>query len=146
MARGTMHAPKPNAARRNAPAHGEASVTDDGQLRGPDLAEELGREDLSPATLKWYDTWRRSPQAQLFEATDWSRLVMLAPIVDYYFKANKPSAQALSEIRMNEERLGATYVDRMRARIRVEKSEKPDAEVVELHAVGRPSLADRMKR
>jgi hypothetical protein len=27
----------------------------------------------------WYATWRRSPQAAVFEDTDWLRLAMLAP-------------------------------------------------------------------
>lgn len=116
MARGTMHAPKPGAARRNPPTHGEVVLQDDGQRRGPALSGAYSAE-----TLSWYETWRTAPQAALFLATDWSRLVLLAPIVDAYFR--RPSAAALSEIRMNEERLGATVVDRMRARIRVESGD-----------------------
>lgn len=136
MARGTMHAPKPNAARRNAPSHGEQVVVDDGVVRGPELAGQYG-----PETLAWYGTWRSAPQAKLFLATDWSRLALLAPIVEAYFR--RPSAAALSEIRMNEERLGATVVDRMRARIRVEDGDA--AEVVPLRAVG-DARADVMAR
>jgi hypothetical protein len=120
MARGTMHAPKPDGERRrrNAPSHGEQVLTHDGETRGPEL---LGA--YSPETLAWYGTWRTAPQAQLFQDTDWSRLSLLAPIVEAYFR--RPSAAALSEIRMNEERLGATVVDRMRARIRIQE---PDAD------------------
>lgn len=139
MARGTMHAPKPDGQRRrrNAPTHSDQIVTVDDELRGPELAGPF-----SPSTLAWFETWRRSPQAQLFEETDWSRLVLLAPIVDAYFR--RPSAAALSEIRMNEERLGATVVDRMRARIRIERDhEDEEADVVPLHAVN--GLRDRMK-
>ena len=131
MARGTMHAAKPDGQRRrrNAPTHSDQVVTDDGQVRGPELDGPY-----APQTLAWYDTWRRSPQAQLFEETDWSRLVLLAPIVDAYFR--RPSAAALSEIRMNEERLGATVVDRMRARIKVQRDDEgEDADVVPLRAV-----------
>ncbi|QWY81824.1 terminase small subunit [Microbacterium phage Honk] len=84
----------------------------DGELRGPELIGSYG-----PETLAWYETWRRSPQAQLFEATDWSRLALLAPMVDKHFL--NPSAAALGEIRMNEERLGATVMDRLRARIKI---------------------------
>lgn len=148
MARGTLHAPKPNAARRNAPTHGETSLKADGVVRGPELAEQTGRDDWSDATLNWYETWRRSAQAQLFEPTDWSRLSMLAVVVDHYFKASKPSAQALSEIRMNEERLGALVVDRIRARMRIERPDgEPgaDADVVPLRSVGgRESIAARL--
>lgn len=138
MARGTLHAPKPDGQRRrrNAPTHSDQVVTDDGELRGPALDGPY-----AAPTLAWYETWRRSPQAQLFEATDWSRLVLLAPIVDAYFR--RPSAAALSEIRMNEERLGATVVDRMRARIRVDRDEETEADVVPLRSVD--NLRDRMK-
>lgn len=138
MARGTMHAAKPDGQRRrrNAPTHSDQIVTHDDEVRGPELDGPY-----APQTLAWFDTWRRSPQAQLFEATDWSRLVLLAPIVDAYFR--RPSAAALSEIRMNEERLGATVVDRMRARIKVEREvEEQDADVVQLRSVD--SLRDRM--
>lgn len=109
MARGTMHAPKPDdqRRRRNAPTHGETVLPRDGEVRGPELT--AGRP-FGPETVAWFDTWRRSPQAAVFEATDWLRLATLAPIVDAYWR--RPSAAALSEIRMNEERLGATVADR----------------------------------
>lgn len=89
-----------------------AIVVDDGEVRGPELVG-----DFSPFTRDWYDTWRRAPQGQLFTSTDWLRVRMLAPLVEAY--SRRPSAAAFSEIRLNEERLGATYVDRVRARIRV---------------------------
>lgn len=141
MARGTLHASKPadQRRRRNAPAHDEVVVRDDGELRGPELA---GTWDAT--VLEWYETWRRSPQAQLFEATDWQRLRTLAPIVQAYFR--RPSAAALSEIRMNEERLGATHTDRMRARIRVERDdEQRDAAPVLSIADRRSDLAARLR-
>ena len=133
MARGTLHAPKGEGRRRrNAPTHGEKVVVDDGLVRGPELAGEYG-----PETRAWYETWRRSPQAALFEATDWQRLTLLAAIVDRYFQ--RPSAAALSEVRMNEERLGATVVDRMRARIVVDR----EVEVVQDEPAGVTSLEAR---
>jgi hypothetical protein len=113
------------------------TVTRDGVVRGPALVG-----DYDPRTREWHETWRRSPMAAVFEETDWSRLALLAVIVDGYFR--RPSAAALSEIRMNEERLGATYADRQRARIRVEDAQ--DADVVSLSVVpARESLADRMR-
>jgi hypothetical protein len=117
MARGTLHPSKPadQRRRRNAPAHGENVVVPDGEVRGPDLAGEIG----SPLIREWYDMWRRSPQAQLFEETDWFRLRILA--LTYEAFERRPTAALLSEIRMNEERLGATVVDRMRARITIDR-------------------------
>jgi hypothetical protein len=120
------------------------TVAVDGELRGPDLVEETGRADWDAMTVAWYDRWRRSPQAQLFEDTDWGRLIMLAPIVDAYFTL-KPSAAALSEIRLNEERLGATYVDRLRAKIKIDRSEQPVAEVVQLRDASREDVRARLR-
>jgi len=138
MARGTTHAPKPEGQRRrrNAPAHAETVLTDDGEVRGPELTGAH-----HPETVEWYETWRRAPQAAAFLSTDWQRLRILAPIMDRYF--TKPSAAALSEIRMNEERLGATFVDRQRARMRVEEDESEAAPVVSLVS-RRESIAERL--
>ncbi|WP_189333228.1 hypothetical protein [Actinoplanes ianthinogenes] len=90
----------------------------DGEVRGPDLG---GSRQYTDETVEWYETWRRSPQAAIFEDTDWQRLRMLAPLVDSYFR--RPSKAAFEEIRLNEERLGATVVDRMRARMRIEDAD-----------------------
>lgn len=142
MGRGTMHAPKPDATRRrrNAPTHGETVLPDDEEVRGPSLADLAPGREFRPETNAWFETWRRSPQAAVFIGTDWLRLATLAPIVDAYWK--RPSAAALSEIRMNEERLGATVVDRMRARMRVETAEEA-AEDGEGLPAGVTSLSQR---
>lgn len=122
------------------------SVSQDDVQRGPDLFEETGRTDWSPMTVAWYDRWRLSAQAQLFQSTDWGRLIMLVPIVESYYTAPKPSAAALSEIRLNEERLGATYVDRLRAKIRIEsQTDQPAADVVQLRDVSRDDARARLR-
>jgi len=137
-----MHAPKENRRRRNAPVHTEISLTRDDEIRGPSLDELTGRSDWSEEVRRWYETWRRSPQAQVFEVTDWSRLGLLAPMVELYFR--RPSAAALGEIRMSEERLGATVVDRMRARMSIEESEQDKAPVLEI-VDAKERLAARLK-
>lgn len=115
------------------------SVSMDGEIRGPDLVGPYSED-----TLAWYLDWQTAPQASLFSNTDWRRLLLLAPIVDSYFR--KPSAAALSEIRLNEERLGATYVDRLRAKIRIESDgAQEEAQVVQLHSVSRDDVMARMK-
>lgn len=116
------------------------TVSQDGEIRGPDL-----EGPYSEQTLDWYRDWQTAPQAALFANTDWRRLLLLAPIVDSYFR--KPSAAALSEIRLNEERLGATYVDRLRAKIRVEAdADAQEAEVVQLRSVSsREDVMARMR-
>lgn len=119
---------------------GAVSVSHDGEVRGPELPDRP--DGWHPETVHWWDTWRRSPQAQLFEPTDWEVLKRAALLHDYVWSSDKPSAAAISELRLIEERFGATYVDRQRARIRIEKEQ--DADVVPLRPVG-PSLRDRMK-
>ncbi|MBA9002021.1 phage terminase small subunit [Thermomonospora cellulosilytica] len=74
------------------------------------------------ATRDWYATWCRSPVAAAFTATDWQRLHMLAPLVDQYWRG--PSTKLMAEIRISESLLGATHVDRMRGRIKVQ-ADKP---------------------
>lgn len=141
MARGTMTPSKPEGQRRrrNQPTHGDQVVTPDAVVRGPEL---IG--SYEPETIEWYMTWRTSPQAQLFEDTDWQRLLMLAKIVDAYMK--RPSAAALGEIRMSEERLGATVVDRMRARIKIDRAPDNDtpAEVVPIATARRKAAQSRL--
>jgi len=105
-----------------------STVYDDGEVRGPALDVPVGT-----AAAAWYERWRRAPQAALFLDTDWSRLQLLAPLVDAYFQ--RPTAGALGEIRLNEERLGATYADRLRTRIRVAHDDP--APVTPLHLAGR---------
>lgn len=96
------------------------TVADDGMLHGPDMPHGVL---YAPRTLDWYETWRRAPQASAFTGTDWQRLQMLAPLVDAYWM--EPSTKLLAEIRLNESLLGATHVDRMRARIKVEQPKPP---------------------
>lgn len=83
--------------------------------RPPALPPRAGRgKRWSAATRRWYDVWKRSPQATLFTATDWQRLHMLAELVETYFEA--PTKELLGEIRLNEAKLGATPEDRQRLR------------------------------
>lgn len=118
MARGTLNPKKPNSANRNASALASPThvLTADGETRGPSLEDATGRtwdEDV----LRWYRVWQLSAQAQIFQPTDWARLALLAPLVEKHFAS--PTGATMSEIRLNEERLGATVVDRLRARITI---------------------------
>ncbi len=97
-----------------------ANLTPDDVVRGPDLVEVSGRADWHPDTLRWWNAWRRSPQAQVFLSTDWERLITVAPLRDVIARNPlRPSASAIAELRLNEERLGATLADRIRLRMSV---------------------------
>jgi hypothetical protein len=118
--------------RRNA----EAAMTD---LEHAEVVAPLlpGRSRYVKATREWYDVWCRSPQAGQFLSTDWLRLHMLAKLVDQFHRAKEPTVakQLLSEIRLNEQKLGGTAEDRLRLRWRMaenagveERSERAQAQ------------------
>lgn len=109
--------PSENKRRRNADRYEGLQVKVDatGKAQAPALP---GAKDYSEQTRAWYATWCSSPQAQTFTVTDWQRLHMIAPLVEYYF--NSPDTRLMTEIRLNESLLGATHVDRLKARIKVE--------------------------
>lgn len=131
--------PSENRHRRNADTFEDQAVTvsADAAAEAPELPHG---PMYGPQTRAWYETWTRAPQAAAFTVTDWQRLHMLAPIVEQYFLA--PSTKLLSEIRLNESLLGATHVDRLRGRIKIEQpaapSSRPPADV--------PDLTERRKR
>lgn len=115
--------PAENKRRRNADTFAEAEMTVPADAKPKAPALPNARRFLK-ATRDWYATWCASPQASAFTVTDWQRLHMLAPLVDQFWRG--PDAKLMSEIRINESLLGATHVDRMRGRIKVEQP-KPAA-------------------
>lgn len=114
--------PADNKRRRNASdISPQQSVTDDGERSG----EPLGGVWSRPV-MDWWDAWRRAPQAKLFLDTDWQRLRMLAPLVEQYWIL--PDKNIMAEIRQNESLLGATHVDRLRGRIKVDRRSADDTQ------------------
>lgn len=125
--------PAENKRRRNADTFEDAAVTvsADGITSAPPLP---GAKNYRPETRAWYETWTKAPQAAVFTVTDWQRLHMLAPIVDAFWAI--PSTKLLSEIRLNESLLGATHLDRLRGRLKIEppkpSPKRPPAGVTDL--------------
>lgn len=77
-------------------------------------------------TRAWWAAWCSSPQAARFTATDWSRLRMIAPLVDRYERTSAKDLAA--EIRVQEALFGATPADRLRLRWKIPvPDEKPAA-------------------
>ncbi|UIW13485.1 minor tail protein [Arthrobacter phage Lizalica] len=135
----TQHQRERDTKRRQADA---VHLRADGVLRGPDFPHWI--VNPHPAAVQWWENIRSSPQAQLFEDTDWDILAGAARGWDEYWKGAKVSATLLSELRLIGERYGATFVDRQRAKIHIERGEAADAEVVQLRSVS--SRADVMAR
>jgi len=110
-------APKESSRRQRRNATPGTTELDSGARvkRPPALPPRAGRgRKWSASTRRWYEVWRRSPQATLFTATDWQRLHMLAALVEEFYLA--PTKELLGEIRLNEAKLGATPEDRQRLR------------------------------
>jgi hypothetical protein len=111
--------PKANRTRKRDERHEITPQESSGAPQIPDGEWSAGARD-------WWDTWASSPQAGAFTATDWLRLRMLLPLVEAYF--DKPSRAILSELRLNEARLGATVEDRQRMRVKIEQPAPPLAQ------------------
>ena len=89
----------------------------------------IGRNRLTAATRRWWDTWASSPQAAQFSATDWERLLKIARVVDDFYRSDdaKERSELLVKIDRLEGKFGATPEDRLRLRWRFAQ-DPPDAE------------------
>jgi hypothetical protein len=109
-------APKSNPRRTN--EHPSEKLEGTTRVDVPPLAN---RGDYGPDTLRWWTTWVTSPQSEAFLPTDFERLQMLAPLVEQFWTTGDKNI--LSEIRLNEERLGATLRDRQSLRMTISPKE-----------------------
>lgn len=107
--------PKPESQRRrrNKPPTDETVLPDDGELRGPELPEL--EEPWPPATLAWWETWRRSALAQTFSATDWDFLADTALLHAALW--GDGNTKVAAELRLRVAKFGATPEDRLRLRV-----------------------------
>lgn len=100
--------------RRNKDPIPTTTVAADGELHGPELP--AGR-DWPERTLAWWDTWRRSPQAQKMTTTDWDFLVDTAVLHAAFWSGN---ASVAGELRLRVAKFGATPEDRARLRLQID--------------------------
>lgn len=96
--------------------HEIRAVEADGELRGPELPEM--DEGWHPRTLAWWETWRRSAQAQDFTPTDWDFLIDTALMHSVMW--SKGRWEFASEVRLRAAKLGATPEDRLRLKMSVQ--------------------------
>lgn len=108
--------------RRNSDPAPAATVNADGRTRGPGLPAGVLPDDevWHPRTVSWWQTWRKSAQAQTFTGTDWDFLIDTALM--HHIMWTKGRWEFASEIRLRAGKFGATPEDRMRLRIQVETS------------------------
>lgn len=118
--------------RRNA-ADESTTITSDDETRGPELPDSalaLGVNpktgeayEWHPMTVIWWDTWRESPQAQTFTATDWAFLVDTALM--HHSMWAKGQWTLAAEVRLRAAKFGATPEDRARLKLKVEDPVSP---------------------
>lgn len=120
-------APKdPSKRRRRNAAEPETVIIPDEELRGPELPEgALGVNaktgeiiEWHPMTVAWWQTWRESPQAQTFTATDWAFLVDTALM--HHSMWAKGQWTLAAEVRLRAAKFGATPEDRARLKLKVD--------------------------
>nr|WP_107120582.1 hypothetical protein [Streptomyces antibioticus] len=121
-------APKdPTKRRRRNTSDPETVVVPDDELRGPELPDGvLGvNEDTGeivewhPRTVAWWESWRTSPMAQTFVATDWDFLIDTALMHHKMWSAGR--WDFASEVRLRAAKFGATPEDRARLKLKVDE-------------------------
>lgn len=119
-------------ARRNAETYVIDRVEWDGVRRGPDLPEGYG---WGAMTLRWWETWRSSPQSMVMTDLDWEFMLDTARLYDTFWNFNGAisSVQLASELRQRMAKFGVTYEDRKKLRMSLDvpmSSMTEDDEVV----------------
>lgn len=110
-----------DAARR---AGEQTRLTTDKRVRGPQLPKGV-LPDAVPwheMTAKWWDTWRRSPQAQRMLETDWQFLLETAVLHHKLWADGRTDLAA--ELRLRVAKFGATLEDRLRLKLTIEEPSK----------------------
>lgn len=108
---------RPNDQRRVEAASVE--VVADDVVRGPELPEFADAGTRWPAqTCRWWEGWRRSPQAVTFTATDWDFLLDSALLHAALWRGD---TRVAAELRLRLAAFGATPADRARLRLSVKE-------------------------
>lgn len=108
--------------------------------------EEAAQPDLPDAmpwpeeTIKWWNMWADSPQAELFGSTDWSFLLDTAWL--HAMLWGNGDLSVLAELRIRVAKFGATPEDR--ARLRIQFAEADDADTKRPSGAGK-SVRERAK-
>lgn len=113
--------------RRNAEPKPTSIVSGDGRTRGPALPKGVlpDGEAWHERTTAWWTTWRKSPQAQTFTATDWDFLLDTALMHHQMWAKGRWDFAA--ELRLRVAKFGATMEDRQRLKMAVDSPAKTPA-------------------
>lgn len=108
--------------RRNAHQYARQSLVKDGQLRGPSLPDDY-HDDWCPATIRFWDDFRASPNAKICTDADWESLLVAAMLHNRIWKGQyRTGAEMTSlskELRTRMAPYGYTYEDRLKFNIEI---------------------------
>lgn len=128
---------KPDARRRNLPEP-LTIVTADGKTHGPELPDS---HEWPDATVKWWETWRRSAQASTFTDTDWSFLTDTAVLHAEFWLGDRSVA---AELRLRAAKFGATPEDRARLKIEIGDPNAPKVPATRLQTTATKNRRARL--
>ena len=109
--------PKPAGQRQRNRPEPSVGTAIAGVVPAPPMTKRVDGTDYPEVVATWWHTWSTSPQSAFFMATDWARLVDLAPVVEHYWAGF--NLDDLKEMRLQEGLLGATITDRLRLRMTI---------------------------
>ncbi len=103
----------------------QTKISADGELRGFALPKTVDGDPWHPATRKWWDIWRRSPQAQRMIDTDWQFLLDTALL--HHTMWSRGRTDLAGELRLRAAKFGATLEDRLRLKLTIENPDSTPA-------------------
>lgn len=92
------------------------------EAQQPDLPDSMPWPD---ETLKWWEMWRDSPQAEHFGSTDWAFLLDTAVLHALLWGNGDHSV--MPELRLRVAKFGATPEDRARLRMQFAEADEADS-------------------
>lgn len=94
------------------------------------MIEDRTREDWHPQTVRWWNSWRESPQAtRMLTAVDWDYLLDTALLHHQMWMSGGKNSERAAEIRLRVATFGATPADRLRLKLEIETPPDYDAGV-----------------
>lgn len=79
------------------------------------------REQWHPQTVRWWENWRRSPQAtRMITEPDWDYMLDTALLHHNMWSTGGRNSERAAEIRIRVAAFGATYGDRQRLKWEIE--------------------------
>lgn len=104
----------------------KTTIKPDNVVRGAELPTDIS---WHPRTVKWWDTWRRSPLAQTFTDSDWDFLLDTALLHSEMWNGETKLA---AEIRLRVSAFGSTPEARLRLRLKIDDDAAEIAQTVNM--------------